>query len=624
MPALCATSTFWVRPQVVVFTLLMLLYSHRIETAKPAAQRRPAALAEILDTGSYPHPGRAWEEERLRTESHIFQFGVFRFNGEMLELTKNGFRIPLQLQPARLLGLLLSSAGELVTREVIQESLWNDGTTVDFEVGVNRYVRQLRIALRDDAATPRYIKTIPRLGYCFIAPMAHSPSATSPVAVPEPEPGSSIAVLPFANLSANPEDEYFSDGLAEEITCALAQIDGLRVIARTSAFAFKGRNEDIREIAKVLRVNNVLEGSVRRSHRLAKRYDREMTDIFALQDEISADIAAQLKVSLAPRQSTVNFPAFESYLEGRFHWRKYSPADFEKAMKCFERAVAADPGYAQAYTGIAQSRLGLVTEAGVPALEMLPAAAAAARRALDSDPRDAEAHAAIGQTTAMLDYDWPAAEKHFKRALALDAVPYVRLAYAIWYLIPHGRMAEAIAETDQVVREDPLHLIGRVARAIALMFSGNQEAAKEACLRVLEMDATFPRAIQCLSFVAGHQGRFKEGVAWAERLVELWGNSYASLYALGQAHAVSGNAEAARRVLADLENLPGSAQGCPARIGLIYGLLGDVDRAFGWLEQAIRHREPTILWMKNQPRMACLRRDRRFAATLKRLNLSQA
>ena len=415
---------------------------------------------------------------RLRTESEIFQFGVFRFNSEMLELTRNGLRIPLQLQPARLLGLLLSSAGELVKREAIQESLWRDGTTVDFEVGVNRYVRQLRIALRDDAASPALYQNHPPAWLLLHRPHRPESPRPPPRAVEKPEPDSSdssIVVLPFANLSGNPEDEYFSDGLAEEITCTLAQIDGLRVIARTSAFAFKGRNEDIREIAKILRVHYVLEGSVRRSaarirvtvqlihgpdgsHRMAKRYDREMTDIFALQDEISADIAAQLKVSLAPRQSTVNFPAFESYLEGRFHWRKYSPAEFEKAIKCFERAVAADPGYAQAYTGIAQSRISLVTEAGVPALEMLPAAAAAARRALDLDPRDAEAHAALGQTAAMLDYDWPAAEKHFKRALALDAVPYVRLAYAIWYLLPHGRMAEAIAETDRVVREDPLHL----------------------------------------------------------------------------------------------------------------------------------------------------------------------
>jgi TolB-like protein/tetratricopeptide (TPR) repeat protein len=589
--------------------------------------------------------------KRLRTESQIFQFGVFRFNPETLELTKNGLLIALQPQPARLLGLLLSSAGGLVTRDLIQDSLWGDGTTVDFEVGVNRYIRQLRLALDDDAETPRYIKTMPRLGYCFIAPLTeqltgqmtgqttHGPSAASPLMAREPEPQPSIAVLPFANLSGNPENEYFSDGLTEEITSTLAQIGGLRVIARTSAFAFKGKSEDIRKIAEALRVQNLLEGSVRRSadrirvtvqliagpdgaNRWSKRYDREMTDVFALQDEISADIAKQLKVSLPlPRQSTVNFPAFEAYLEGRFHWHRYSPEEFEKAVKCFERAVAIDSAYAQAYTGIAQSRLGLVTEGGVPALEMLPKAAAAARRALELDRFDAEAHAVLGQTAAMLDYDWVSAKRHLDRALELDPVPYVRTAYAVWFLIPQGRPAEAVAQADRVIQDDPLHLIGRVVRAISLMFAGDLQAATDACQRLLEIDAGFPKAIQCLSFIAGNQGRFAESAGWAERLVALLGKSYASLYTLAQAHAVSGNAGAAHRVLADLENLPGSGQACPARIGLIYGLLGDADRAFGWLEQAIRYREPTLLWMKSQPRMACLRQDRRFASVLQTLNL---
>ena len=201
----------------------------------------------------------------MRTESDIFQFGVFRFNSEILELTRNGLRIPLQLQPARLLGLLLSCAGELVTREVIQESLWRDGTTVDFEVGVNRYVRQLRIALAGRCRYPALYQNHPSAWLLLHCPHRSRCGGNPRRPVQEPEPDSSIVVLPFANLSGNPEDEYFSDGLAEEITCTLAQIDGLRVIARTSAFAFKGRNEDIREIAKILSVHYVIEGSVRRS-----------------------------------------------------------------------------------------------------------------------------------------------------------------------------------------------------------------------------------------------------------------------------------------------------------------------------------------------------------------------
>ncbi|MGA3242016.1 MAG: winged helix-turn-helix domain-containing protein, partial [Bryobacteraceae bacterium] len=188
-----------------------------------------------------------------------YRFGVFQFRAATLELAKNGTPIRLQPQPARLLNLLLMNPGELVTRGTIRELLWKDGTNVDFETGVNRCIRQLRTALCDDAVTPRYIKTVARIGYSFIAPVGGG--ATTPTAAPEfsnRAPANSIAVLPFANLSGDPQDEYFSDGLTEEITNVLAQIAGLRVLARTSAFAFKGKNDDIRRIAAALDVDNVL------------------------------------------------------------------------------------------------------------------------------------------------------------------------------------------------------------------------------------------------------------------------------------------------------------------------------------------------------------------------------
>jgi TolB-like protein len=247
------------------------------------------------------------------TEPSVYRFGVFQFHAATLELAKNGTSIRLQPQPARLLRLLLANAGNLVTRNLIRELLWKDGIIVDFETGVNRCIRQLRTALSDDAVTPRYIKTVPRVGYSFIAPAA---GVAAPAAGPESgnaAPPQSIAVLPFANLSGQPQDEYFGDGLAEEITNVLAQMQGLRVPARTSAFAFKGKNSDIRGIAAALDVDNVLEGSVRRNgtqirvtvqlieaatgtHLSSKRYDGQMTDIFALQDEIAADVARQFRV----------------------------------------------------------------------------------------------------------------------------------------------------------------------------------------------------------------------------------------------------------------------------------------------------------------------------------------
>jgi TolB-like protein len=260
--------------------------------------------------------------------------------------------------------------------------------------------------------------------------VAASKTQAAPCARPQQQPTSvpaisdeqppSIVVLPFADFSGDGRDEYFGDGLAEEITNALVQIPGLRVIARTSAFAFKGRNEDIRGIAETLGVSHVLEGSVRRSgariritaqliqatdgsHLTSKRYDREAADVFAIQDEISADVASQLKMRLTlPKRTEVSAAAYEAYLEGRFHWYKFTPPSFSKAFACYRRAVTLQPDYAQAHTGIAEFYIWMSIEAGTPPLTTLPEAAAAARRALELDENAADAHTVLGEVAAML------------------------------------------------------------------------------------------------------------------------------------------------------------------------------------------------------------------------------
>jgi TolB-like protein len=578
----------------------------------------------------------------------VLRFGAFRFHRETLELTRQGAAVRLQTQPARLLRLLVSKAGELVTREAIRESLWHDGTTVDFEVGVNRSIRQLRAALGDDIAAPRYIKTIPRLGYCFIAAVVpeaaaattdHSGAAVA--AAPDPEPQPSIAILPFADLSGDPQNEYFGEGLAEEITNALAQTAGLKVIARTSAFAFKGKPDDIRKIAAQLGAGNVLEGSVRRNgariritvqlihggdgmHLLSKRYDRDVTDIFALQDEIAADVAQQLRVRLGvAKRPTESLAAYEKFLEGRFQWHKFTPPAFQRGLQCFEEAVAVDPAYGAAYTGIAQCRADLVTEAGLPAQESLPQAAAAARRALDLDPGDAEAHATLGQIAAILDYDWRAAESHFRRALELNPTPYVRASYALWYLIPHGQTEEAVAQTGRLIEDEPLHLAGRIARAAALLFARQYDAAAESCLRVLEIDGAYAKSIQMLSLIRGYQQRFAESIEWAERLIHNLGRSPAGLFTLAMAHALSGNADLALRVLSELESFRGIGRRGPSRIGLVYAALQQPDLAFAWLEKAVQEHEPPLLWIRTAPRADSLRDDPRFRNLLGKMNLLQ-
>lgn len=554
------------------------------------------------------------------SEPSFFRFGVFEFHAGRLDLTRQGIPVRLQMQPARLLRLLLGRANELVTREEIQQSLWPDGTMVDFDMAVNRCIRQLREVLGDDSDAPRYIRTIPRLGYCFIAAIGTNPArslekpVTSEVSTVQPtETQPSIAVLPFANLSGDPHDEYFSDGLAEEITNVLAQIPGLKVIARTSAFKFKGKNEDIRIIAQALDVGNVLEGSVRRSgprvrvtvqliraadgsHRLSKRYEREITDVFALEDEISGDVAQELRFHLGvAKRPTENALAYQAYLEGLFHWGNFSLSAFKKALQCFERALTIDPGYAAAYTGVARCLLGLMKEGGAPPQEFLPRAAAAARRALELNESDAEAHCVLGEVAAMLDYDWPAAAKYFETALKLNPTTYVRGSYALWYLIPRERAAAALAQIDAVLERDPLNVTGYLLRAVVLFFIGDNEASAEACLRVLELDETSPRAILTLSLIHSYQGRFEEGILWAERLVQIFGRTHMSLMTLGMALAEAGRLEAARLVLTELESLPFARERFPAGIGLIYAGLNDQESALLWFHQAVESREPTIL-----------------------------
>jgi TolB-like protein/Tfp pilus assembly protein PilF len=517
---------------------------------------------------------------------------------------------------------------------------------VDFELGVNRCIRQLRAALLDDGDTPRYIETIPRRGYRFIAAVTRSRAeATQVVAAAAPSKPAvseaSIAVLPFANLSGNPEDEYFSDGLAEEIINALAQIDGLKVISRTSAFAFKGKNEDIRKIAETLHVSTVLEGSVRRSgnrirvtaqlirasdggHLSSKRYDREMTDVFAIQDEISADIAGQLSVRFnAPARAATNLAAYEAVLEGRFHWRKFTPPGFQRALKCFGRAVAIDPNYGPAYGGMAETYLYMVIDAGASGREFLPKAADAARRAIGLDPLEPNALAALAVVVEMLDYDWAEAERLFRRSRELHGGSHVRNAYASWFLLPRGRFEEAIAECDRMIDQDPLFVAGRTAKATALLFSRNYDTAAEWCLRALELDPAFPRAIQGLAYIRGLQGRHAEALELSDRLLAVLGPTHLSLFTAGLANSAAGNGAATIQAIDQIEELPGGSSGSPTAIGCMYALLDQKQKAVEWLEAAVAHRDPRVIWMNTHPWVDGLRAEPRFQALLRTMNFSR-
>src|ERR1700722_1839070 len=287
----------------------------------------------------------------------------------------------------------------------------------------------------------------------------------------------SIAVLPFANMSADKENEYFSDGLAEEILNLLAKIPGLKVIARTSAFAFRGKEQDVRKIAETLGVSNVLEGSVRRagnrvrvtaqlinaadgSHLWSERYDRDMTDIFAIQDEIGQAISEALQVRLAPHAQAVNIEAYQNYLKGQYYFQRFTPESLAKAKEHFELALAIDPNYAPAYSGLAEYYYALAAPRIKPLLEVAPLARSAAEKALAIDPANREARGILAALAAMVDYDWRGAETHIRQAMAGELVPpVVRARYALWYLLPLGRVAEALEQSRLALETDPLSMI---------------------------------------------------------------------------------------------------------------------------------------------------------------------
>jgi len=361
----------------------------------------------------------------------------------------------------------------------------------------------------------------------------HEPEKQTPEKVP------SIAVLPFANIGADKENEYFSDGLAEEILNLLAKIPGLKVIARTSSFAFRGREQDITKIAGALRVQNILEGSVRRAgsrirvtaqlidasdgaHLWSERYDRDMTDVFAIQDEIGQAISEALKVRLAPRTRVVNVEAWEHWLKGVHYRARNTPENVAKAKDHFERALAIDPDYAQAHSGLALSYCVLGAMGARPVSEMKPLAIRAAESALAIGPSDSESHTVLAVTAGIFDYDWERAGKHHLKSVTCEHVsPRARFCYGKYYLPATGRNTEAIEQCRMALQADPLSLLFHSGLIWSLICAGQNAEAIAAARRALEIDPDFHLVLFALGIAQLGVGLAEEAVDSFRRVVEV-------------------------------------------------------------------------------------------------------
>jgi eukaryotic-like serine/threonine-protein kinase len=455
----------------------------------------------------------------------------------------------------------------------------------------------------------------------------------------------SIAVLPFANMSADQENEYFSDGLAEEIINLLAHIPGLKVIARTSAFAFKGKQEDVRRLAEALGVANILEGSVRKagnrlrvsaqliaavdgSHLWSERYDREMADVFAIQDDIAQKIAAVLQVKLfvqpaAHRRHTPNLPAYEAYLKARYYGAKVTPDSLERSRECFEQAVALDPGFASAYTGLASYFVSLASAISLqPACEVMPLARAQAQKALEIDPSLPEAHAILGFVAGSYDYDWKEAERRFQLAMACDPVPpEARLFYGT-YLLWIGRPRDGVEQYERAPLEDPLNITCRVLLATCLRAAGRVEDAITVLNEVLELDENSWLALGMLGQVHLSRGMIAEAFAFAEKAYSLapwWPGGLGFLAGL---LARMGHTSRAEGLLQKLR--PGQAFGAPYGFACFHLTCGEIDAAADWIEKAIGQRHLMAISLLRSPLCKDLRSSPRWPALLRMMNLPEA
>lgn len=634
------------------------------------------------------------------SEPKVVRFGNFELDQRTCELRKHGLKIKLQQKPFQVLNILLERRGEVVSREELQHSLWPDGVFVDFDHSLNTAIKKLRDALGDTAATPRYIATIERHGYRFAADVQEiaiggNTDQSAPVAsisgtAPEtPQPskprftkkwiwlstatlllliavGSLIgwkslghretaasrimlAVLPFENLTGDSAQEYFSDGLTEELITQLGQVDPktLGVIARTSVMRYK-RGSDLGRVARELGVDYVLEGSVRRdpekvriaaqliqakdqTHVWAREYDRDLTSLLSLQSEIAQEVADEIELTLGKSHgrptperklfgSPASYEAYDRYLKGRYFWNKRSPY-FRQAADYFQQAIDKDPNYARAYAGLADTYALMSTWGQVPANEFMPKARAAALKALQIDENLAEAHTSLALIAERYDYDWQTAEKEYRRAIQLD--PAYATAHQ-WYaecLAYQGRFDEALAESERARQLDPLSLIIATDHGAILYFSRQYDRAIDQLHAVLEMEPTFYRAYIVINAEV-HSGRFTDALADLER----WRRNGLDAESLWMTQAfIYGRWGKASEARSALEKLQGSGQ---LQRGAIFPWLpaylgtGQNDTVIDLLQKAYSE-HGNVVELKVEPNFDPLRSDPRFQDLMRRVGLAQ-
>jgi TolB-like protein/DNA-binding winged helix-turn-helix (wHTH) protein/Tfp pilus assembly protein PilF len=656
--------------------------------------------------------------QQIHRSPRNVRFGVFEVDIEAGELRKHGLRLKLSEQPFQILSMLVARPGEIVSRDFLRERLWPSDTFVDFDHGLNNAVMRLREVLGDSSEHPRFIETLPRRGYRFIAPVelrcqvsdAAAPEPVAPgtvVSVPnvavEPVSGhegflrkvaggqrktffalpriavlavavlggsalisgitvhyvhgvnaskgkanrsSSLVVLPLENLSGDKEQEYFADGMTDDLIANLAKIRSLRVVSRSTAMAYKGTHKPLPQIASELNVDAVVEGTVLRvgnrvritaelvqvstdHHLWADTYESPIGDVLALQNRVSSAIVDEIRINLTKEDKerlamkpAVGPEAYEDYLKGRYYWNKRSGEGFAKAIGYFEEATRRDPQYALAYAGLADCYgiIGATIYGNLPASEAAPKAKAAAVRALEIDPSLAEAETSLATAKFNYDWDWTGAEEGFKRALQLD--PSYATAYQRYslYLIAIGRFDESFDQIKKARDLEPLSISINASFGWRLYLAREYERSIAQLRDTLEMDPSYEWAHLILGQAYEQKGEYNLALEELQEAVELSHSSPLMISALAHAYAASGNHPDALKLLAQLEALSKKQYVSPFYVAIVYLGLGKNELAMNWLEKAYDDRSNGLVFLKVEPELDPLRSDPRFGALLRKLN----
>jgi TolB-like protein/DNA-binding winged helix-turn-helix (wHTH) protein/Tfp pilus assembly protein PilF len=655
--------------------------------------------------------------QHAATPLKVVRFGKCEVDLRSGELWKNGLRTKLPEQPRQILAMLLENAGDVVTREALRTTLWPCDTFVDFEHSLNTAVMRLREVLGDSSGSPRYVETLLRRGYRFVAPIEEiaaptqmdrlgnkypllpgphqeqvasvdgfiartrglgprlkkwgvartliaialianglvgiavlSVRLTRPLKATEGQVDQtqSIVVLPLENVSGDKDQDYFADGMTDELIAGLAKVGSLRVLSRTTAMAYRGTHKPLSEIARDLHVSSVVEGTVLRSgnrvritaeliqastdrHLWAETYETEIGDILSLQNRVASAIVKEVSIKLTPeeqqRLATVRpvlAESYEDYLKGNYYYANNRSAEgLAKAIEYFQRAIQADPNNALAYAGLSNcyATIGSSLVGTMPSLEAAAKSRAAALKALEIDDNLAEAQVALANVRIKYDWDWAAAERGFQRAIELK--PSYSTAYQRYslYLMAMGRTQESVALVTHARELDPLSVSTNFSLGWRLYMARQYDEAIVQLLNTIDLDPTLAVAHLILGEAYEEKQLYPQALEELQKATVISNRAPLMLAALGHAYARTGRRADAEVILAQLFERSKTENVSPFVIASIYEGLGDREKALNWLDKAYQDRSNALVFLKVDPELDTLRSHPRFRELQRKLNL---